>query len=242
MRKTAVLLFLTLAAPAGAQDYSGPDSLSQETADTIRAGIERGYGGMCSLKHEPVDAKGYYRCFDVGPYRFEAEYGKIVGFVVLKGSMPYPILEIGDGRARFTVRGPWMADLDSRMAGWWSDEAEGGRAKREAADDESGRAHQADDAVRKYMEPPQADPATHGALSAPPPLQQQITHPQAGQGEPSPQQGIPDPQQPRYAVPSPAQPQPGVPGIAPSEPPAQYPGAPYPSGYKPPWLQSERRF
>lgn len=151
------------AALAAAAIWSSPcaaaDPEAQSAVALAMQAMGRGYGSMCSLEAVPVASGGYWRCLDVGPYRFVAEYGKVRVFVTGKDMAPFPIMESIDGVAGYTVSGPWSQDLPRRTRAWWSDEFEGGRQRREAGEADGSRRSKAEGAIRSIMEaenPPRA--------------------------------------------------------------------------------------
>lgn len=128
-----------------------------EAVETVVKALDRGYGMTCSLTGVPAPTGGYYRCIDIGPYRFMSEYNRMRAFVLVDGQPPYPVMSTESGRPEFLVKGPWQDDLAQRVRDWWSDEVEGGRSRRDSAEDQARRRREAERAVRRFSEP-EAEP------------------------------------------------------------------------------------
>ncbi len=174
-----ILLSAALAASAcgagRAQAASGPAS---ETLDLLADAIRRGYGDMCDLEGGKADKGGYFRCVDVGPYRFSFGDRTVDGYVILRGAPPYRFMRAAEGEpGGYVVGGPWEADLDDKVSRWYADEVGGGRARREAEQGDEERARAARAAVESYGETP-GSPAAQPPAQAPTSVQR--NHPQAG--------------------------------------------------------------
>ena len=173
----AVAALGALAVPARASDAS-----ASAAVEAAVAAMDRGHGTMCSLAAEPVVSGGYWPCVDVGPYRFVREYGRVRGFVVLKGQAPFQILVADERGADFTVTGRWTRDLGPRVAAWWDEEVLGGRRAREDAAGDDGRRAAAEAALGG----PDAGTAPAGAADSGTPVP-------AGEPEPAPRDAVPAP-------------------------------------------------
>ncbi len=174
-----------------------------EAVETVVKALDRGYGMTCSLTAVPVPTGGYYRCIDIGPYRFMSEYNRMRAFVLVDGQPPYPVMSTESGRPEFLVKGPWQGDLAQRVKDWWSDEIEGGRSRRDNDEDQARRRREAERAVKRFSEP-EAEPEDQGRALYP---QEQLL--------------LPVPQGPYY--------DPGQPQVIPRQPARQRQEAPPPA-------------
>lgn len=179
---------------------SGP---SAQTLDLLSDAIRRGYGDMCDLEGGKAEKDGYFRCVDVGPYRFSFGDRRVEGYVVLKGAAPYRFMGAGDGDGvGYITGGPWETDLDDKVARWYADEVGGGRARREAEQGDADRAQAARAAVEGYGG---GAPATAPLDRPQPQAGYPLAYPQARYAQPGYPYPPPPPQGgPRYqAVPTP---------------------------------------
>lgn len=171
---SAILLALASLSVSPALASSLPQAL-----ETVRYAMSRGYGAVCSLEMIPVERNGYYRCLDVGPYRFVEEYGRTRAFVITPDQPPFEIMVEDAQGARFSYRGPWETNLVQQVDTWYAYEIGGGRAQAQAASDEAARAGAATDAVTAYLkslEPaqPETAPAAQAPIQQVQPSQPQI--------------------------------------------------------------------
>lgn len=132
------------------RDFSAGGYSTAEAIDKI---MDIGYGSMCSLTYEVSEKERYYRCFDIGPYRFVKTYSGVQGFVLSPGNLPFHIMHIENGKVVYLYQGSWTTDLESRVGRWWFDEIGGGRDKVEKANESSKKIRDADDAVRGFQTP-----------------------------------------------------------------------------------------
>lgn len=164
MRRIALATIVMLALPAA----TGAAELDATLAN-VRSALDRGYGATCSLEMTPVDRNGYYRCLDIGPYRFVEEYGRTRAFVITPGQPPFEVLVSDQTGARFSYKGPWETDLSRQVADWYAFEIGGGRTLETRALGEAEAVSAARDTVSTYLESlePTTEPATSSVQPAP---------------------------------------------------------------------------
>lgn len=152
----ALILASAAVSPARAADASAALSEAMTIAKTA---LTKGYGNYCDLAAMPAitQAKRYYRCIDLGPYRVVAEYGRTSVFLVAGGE-PFRFMEDADGHTVLLVAGPWEKDLPARAIKF-RDDISGTSAERERAAIPDRQRTEAEQRLLDYQNKDKAVPA-----------------------------------------------------------------------------------